>query len=374
MIPCGQVVSPMRLLEPFTLGSLVLRNRIVMAPMSRSRSGPGGVPTPLNALYYEQRASAGLIVAEATAVSPAGVAHPQSPGLYSDEQAEGWRRVADAVHRAGGVIFVQLLHAGRASHPDLLGGEIPVAPSPIKPTGNVFTPAGVQEYVTPRELTIEEIQAVVDQFVRAARLARDAGLDGVEVHGANGYLPHQFLSDMSNRRTDAYGGSIENRCRFVLELVEALCAAWAPSRVGLRISPSGTGHGMLHSDPVETFDHLAQRLSAMGLGFLHVIEPRVTVAGLPQYLSEVTPQLRASFAGTLVTGGGYDRESGERALERGIADLVAYGRLFLANPDLPRRFEANVALNTPHEGTFYSGGEEGYTDYPFWRGSSTPPA
>jgi len=355
----------MKLLDAYEKDTLELANRMVMAPMTRSRAGKGNVPTELNATYYQQRASAGLIVTEASQVSEQGVGYPWTPGIHSQPQVEGWRKVTDAVHGAGGVIFLQLFHGGRISHPDFHDGDLPVAPSAIKPEGQVFTPEGMKDFVTPRALEASEIPSIYEQFALAAENARNAGFDGVEIHAANGYLPNQFLCDGTNQRNDDYGGSVAKRCRFVLELTESVIQAWTGDRVGIRLSPSGLFNSMSHSDPIETFDYLVERLNAYQLAYLHVMEPLMPVDDFPQYLTEVTAHYRKRFSGTLITNGGYDRESGNHAVETGIADLVSYGNLFLANPDLPKRFVSNASLNVADEATFYGGDEKGYTDYPF---------
>jgi N-ethylmaleimide reductase len=335
-----------------------------MAPMTRSRT-VGNVPSELNAKYYVQRASAGLIITEATQVSTQGIGYPWTPGIHTAKQVEGWRLVTEAVHKAGGRMFLQLFHCGRISHPDFHGGDLPVAPSAVKPEGQVFTPEGMKDFVTPRALDTGEIPGIIEHFAQGTKNAQAASLDGVEIHAANGYLPNQFLCDGTNKRTDAYGGSLENRCRFVQELTEAVCAAWTSNRVGIRLSPSGLFNSMSHSDPVETFDYLVKKLNDFNLAYLHVMEPLMPVDDLPQYLTSVTPHYRKLFSGTIITNGGYDRTHGNRAVEDGAADLVAYGKLFLANPDLPKRFERNSRLNAPDEKTFYGGDERGYTDYPF---------
>jgi N-ethylmaleimide reductase len=355
----------MKLMTPMEIGGLRLPNRILMAPMTRSRSVDRGIPTALNAVYYAQRASAGLIITEAAQVSAQGVGYPWTPGIHTDDQVAGWRRVTDAVHEAGGRIYIQLFHCGRISHPDFHNGESPVAPSAVRPAGEVFTPMGMKAFETPRPLETAEIPEVIDQFARGASNAAAAGFDGVEIHAANGYLPHQFLCDGTNRRTDGYGGSVENRCRFVLELTEAVVGAWDPRRTGIRLSPSGRFNDMDDSDPVTLFDHLVGRLDGFGLAFLHVMEPLMPVDHLPQYLTQITPHYRRIFSGPLITNGGFDGDSGEAVVAGGHADAVAYGKWFLANPDLPERLAKRAPLNEPDESTFYGGDEKGYTDYPF---------
>jgi len=346
------------LLTPVKIGSLQLPNRVVMAPMTRNRAGEGNVPTPLNVEYYVQRASAGLIVTEATQVSPQGVGYPRTPGIHSNEQVAGWRRVTTAVHEAGGRIFLQLWHVGRISHPSLQpGGALPVAPSAIAAQGNAVTFTGLQPFPTPRALATDEIAGVVRQYAEGARQALAAGFDGVELHGANGYLIDQFLRDGTNRRTDRYGGSIENRTRFLEEVIDAVVAVWGAERVGLRISPRGDFNDMSDSDPAALFGHVAAVAGRKHLAYLHVVEPVGTAEPL-------APRLRAAFNGPVMLNGGFDRAAAEAALAAGGGDLVSFGVPFLANPDLPVRFRLGVPLNEPDRATFYGGDAKGYTDYP----------
>jgi N-ethylmaleimide reductase len=345
------------LFSPVQVGPYTLPNRMVMAPMTRSRAGQGNVPTDLAVTYYTQRASAGLIVTEATQVCQQGQGYISTPGIHSDAQVAGWRRVTEAVHAKGGRIFLQLWHVGRISHtlfqPD---GAAPVAPSAIAAEGSAFTLEGPKPFSTPRALELEEIPAVVRQYAEGARRALEAGFDGVEIHGANGYLVDQFLRDGSNRRTDAYGGPVENRARFLLEVTAAVAAVWGPDRVGVRLSPMGDFNSMSDSDPETTFVHAARELSRFGLAYLHVVEPVGTTS--------VSPLLRKVFHGPFILNGGYDRETGSAALARGEADLISFGSLYLANPDLPERFAEGAALNPPDRATFYGGDHRGYTDYP----------
>jgi N-ethylmaleimide reductase len=360
------VPGGLRLLSPVQLGALRLPNRVVMAPMTRTRAGEGSVPTPLNATYYEQRASAGLIVTEATQVSPQGVGYPGTPGIHSDAQVEGWRRVTAAVHRRGGRIFLQLWHVGRISHPSVQpGGALPVAPSAIAPAGEVRTASSPVPFVTPRALETEEIAGVVRQFADGARRAREAGFDGVEIHGANGYLIDQFLRSGSNTRTDGYGGSPAHRARFLLEVTAAVVEVWGPGRVGVRLSPTSAYNDMRDDDPLATFTHAAGALSAFPLAYLHVVETRPRPeqeekAPLPY----VTPALRRAFGGPFIVNSGYDRDSAEQAIASGEADAVSFATSYLANPDLPERFAAGAPLNEPDRATFYGGGAQGYIDYP----------
>ena len=350
------------LLSPVQAGPYTLRNRTVMAPMTRNRAGEGNVPTPMMATYYAQRASAGLIVTEATQVSPQGVGYMNTPGIYNEAQTEGWRQVTAAVHEKGGRIFAQLWHVGRVSHPLLQpDGALPVAPSAIGFEGMAFTPEGPKPNVTPRALELDEIPGVIQQFVQGARVALEAGFDGVELHGANGYLIDQFLKDGSNRRTDAYGGSVENRVRFLLEVTAAVVNVWGADRVGVRLSPTGTFNGMTDSDPAATFGYAARELDRFGLAYLHVVEPLERYPGMADPVAHL---LRASFGGPFILNGSYTREAGEAAIANGEADLISFGALFLANPDLPERFAEGAPLNTPDRATFYGGDARGYIDYP----------
>ncbi|HLL84902.1 MAG TPA: alkene reductase [Longimicrobium sp.] len=347
------------LFSPVRVGPYELANRVVMAPMTRSRAAAEGVPSGLAPAYYAQRATAGLIVSEAAQVSQQGAGYVGTPGIHTDEQVAGWRRVTEAVHAAGGRIFLQLWHVGRVSHPSLQpdGGQ-PVAPSAVGIEGTTFTAEGPKPFVTPRALERHEIRGVVEQFENGARHAYRAGFDGVELHGANGYLVDQFLRDGANRRRDEYGGSVANRARFLLEVTEAVTGVWGGERVGVRFSPVSGTNGMSDSDPLATFAYATYALDRFGLAYLHVTE----AMGGPE--PRITPALRAIFRGTLIANGGYGRETAEAALARGEADLVAFGIPFLANPDLPRRLREGAPLNTPDRATFYSGGERGYVDYP----------
>lgn len=346
------------LFDPVTIGELSLPNRVAMAPMTRNRS-PGTVPTALNAEYYRQRASAGLIITEASQVCPEGVGYPNTPGIHDDAQIDGWRQVTAAVHRAGGRIFIQLWHVGRISHPDLQpGGALPVAPSAIRPAGQAFTYEGPKDFVTPRALAAGEIPGIVEAYARAVRNARAAGFDGVEIHAANGYLVDQFLRSGSNRRDDAYGGPVENRARFLLEVVDAAAAAWAPGRVGVRLSPCGGFNSMHDDDPQATFGYAADQLGRRGLAYLHVIENLETIDRFD------FGALKKAFGGPYMANGGYDRDRAVRAIADGRADLVSFGVPFLANPDLPERLRRDAPLNEADQATFYGGAERGYTDYP----------
>jgi len=355
------------LLSPVQLGPYKLPNRLVMAPLTRNRAGAGNVPIPMNVTYYAQRASAGLIITEASQVSPQGIGYPFTPGIHSPEQVAGWRLVTDAVHQRGGRIFLQLWHVGRISHPSLQpDGALPVAPSAIAPEGTASTYEGEKPFVTPRALETEEIPGIVEQYRRGAENALAAGFDGVEIHSANGYLLDQFLHDGSNQRTDQYGGSIENRTRLLLEVTAAVVGVWGADRVGVRLSPGGTFNSMYDSNPVALFSYVVSALNRFGLAYLHLVEPRLSGNAT---LDEVIPELsvnhfRPIFQGTLITAGGYDREQGNAVLASGDADLVAFGRLFISNPDLPLRFALNAPLNQYDRSTFYGGDERGYIDYP----------
>jgi N-ethylmaleimide reductase len=356
--------EPATLFSPYHLGDLALGNRLVMAPMTRGRAVDGNVPNSLAAAYYAQRASAGLIITEATQVSPQGVGYIRTPGIHSAEQVAGWKTITDAVHRAGGKIFSQLWHVGRVSHPDFHDGALPVAPSALPVEGEAYTPRGPAKLVTPRALETNEIPGIVAQFRKAAENAKAAGFDGVELHGANGYLLDQFLRDGSNRRTDAYGGSVENRARLGLEVADAAIGVWGPQRVGYKLSPYFSGYSMSDSNPIETFSFIAAQLSKRGLLYLHVSEAVAGPIAAPAGTRRATPILREAFDGTLIANGGYDSASGQAVIARGEADLVAFGVPFLANPDLPVRYQTNAGLNAPDQTTFYAGEEKGYIDYP----------
>jgi N-ethylmaleimide reductase len=354
----------MSLFAPFRLGQLELPNRFVLSPMTRSRALAANVPNPLAAVYYAQRASGGLLVTEGTQISPQGVGYIRTPGIHSAEQVEGWRAITAAVHAAGGRIFAQLWHVGRVSHPDFHGGALPVGPSAIAAAGEAFTTQGRKTLEAPRALELGEIPGVVEQFRRAAENARAAGFDGVELHGANGYLLDQFLRDGANERTDRYGGPIENRMRFPLEVVDAVLTIWDPARVGYKISPYFTSLGMSDSSPIETFSQLARELNARTIGYLHVAEHVGGPFAAPDGTTTATPILRRLFTGAIVLNGSYDYQSATAALASNLGDLVAFGKLYLANPDLPERFRRGAPLNPPVLETFYAGEEKGYIDYP----------
>lgn len=357
-------VNDNELFTPIQVGRHELPNRIVMAPMTRNRAGSGNIPRDMNVEYYAQRASAGLIITEGSQVSPQGFGYPGTPGIHSPEQVAGWKLVTDAVHHRGGRIFLQLWHVGRISHPSLqLNGMLPVAPSAIRPEGEAITHDGRKPFVTPRALEIREIPGIVAQFREGAKNALAAGFDGVEIHAANGYLLDQFLRDSTNRRTDAYGGSVENRVRLLLEVTEAVTEAWGAGRVGVRLSPINSFNSLIDSDPDATFGHVASRLNRFGLAYLHVVEK--DFGGSQTRQTYDRRALRRAFAGTYIANGGYDRARAGKSLADGSADLVSFGSLYIANPDLPERFARNAGLNIPDPSTFYGGDERGYVDYPF---------
>ncbi|WP_244927764.1 alkene reductase [Nocardioides sp. W7] len=353
------------LFEPLTVGAWTLPNRLVMAPLTRNRA-QGTVPGDLAVEYYAQRASAGLIITEGSQPTPEGQGYLDTPGFHSDEQLAGWRRVADAVHANGGRIVAQLMHAGRVSHPDNTGGQPVVAPSAVAAPNEMFTAEGPQPHPTPRALELDEIPGVVEGYVQAARNAVEAGLDGVEVHAANGYLIHQFLAPGANHRTDEYGGSPENRVRFALEVTRAVADAIGPERVGIRISPAHNIQGATEEDPAdvaETYALLVEGIAPLGLAYLSVLaDPKL----------DLVQDLRRSFGGVVIANDGFGevttREFAQEILDKDLADAVAVGRLFLANPDLPSRWQSGAELNEPNPDTFYGGGAEGYTDYPSLEG------
>jgi N-ethylmaleimide reductase len=357
-MPDAVANRPSALFQPFALGPLELPNRIVMAPMTRNRADASDAPHALNALYYGQRAEAGLIVTEATQILPQGKGYPGTPGIYSPAQIAGWRLVTDAVHAKGGRIFAQLWHVGRISHPSLQpDGALPVAPSALQPAGQAMTASGLQPFVTPRALATEEIPGLIAAYGRAARNAREAGFDGVELHGANGYLIDQFLRSSTNRRTDAYGGSVQNRARLLLEVADALVEAVGAARVGIRLSPVNPFNDISDADPAATFGHAAAELGRRKLAYLHVVQ--LGDDGRFDWLA-----LRRAFGGAFIVNGGYDLARAEAVIQSGGADLVAFAAAYLANPDLVERLRRGAPLNAPDRATFYGGDARGYTDYP----------
>lgn len=353
------------LFSPLKLGAVQTSNRIFLAPLTRCRAEPGNVPCELNAEYYKQRASGGLLIAEATSVSPRGYGYPNTPGIFNDAHIAGWQKVTDAVHAAGGLIFLQLWHVGRISHPSFQpNGETPVSASAIRPRGQVFTGSAMEDYVTPRALDISEIPGIIAEYEHGARAAKAAHFDGVEIHNANGYLLDQFLRDGTNHRTDSYGGSVENRARLTLEITQAVVDVWGADRVGIRFSPGGVFNDMHDSNPLHTFGHVLKKLEPLNLAFAHIT--RVTAQDIAHGAAEgIGPrELRPFYNGNIVANGGFTLESGNQALREGWADAIAFGVPFLANPDLPERLRKNAPLNEADPSTFYASGPKGYTDYP----------
>lgn len=350
------------LFSPINIGSIALKNRIVMAPLTRNRAGEGNVPCELNVKYYEQRATAGLIVTEATPISAMAHGYPATPGIHGEAQIAGWKKVVDAVHAKGGKIVLQLWHVGRISHPSLLpGNALPVAPSAIKPAGKAFTYQGLQDFVMPRALELAEIPGIIEEYAQATRNALAAGFDGVEIHGANGYLLDQFLRDGTNKRTDQYGGSIENRARLLLEVTEKVVAVAGADKVGVRISPLNPFNDIADSNPQALFNHVAEALSPFGLAYLHVVEGGMGGEKLPPFDFIA---LRERFDGPYMANLGYTKSRANAAIAAGNVDLVAFGVPFIANPDLVERFAKDAPLNQADPKSFYGGSEKGYTDYP----------
>jgi N-ethylmaleimide reductase len=352
------------LFSPILLGDLALANRIIMAPLTRNRAGEGNAPQDMNVDYYRQRAEAGLIISEGSQISATGVGYPGTPGIHSKAQIDGWKRVTDAVHEQGGRIFIQLWHTGRISHSSLQpNGILPVAPSALKAAGQAVTFEGFQDFETPRALNSDELPGIVADYASAAQNAKTAGFDGVEIHAANGYLLDQFLRDGTNQREDNYGGNVINRMRLLMEVVETTVAVWGGHRVGVRLSPENSFNDIRDSRPQRTFSAVAEKLSEYPLAYLHVLEGDMQ-SGERQVDYAA---LRQCFTGCYIANNGYDLESGNSVIERGDADMVAFGKLFIANPDLPTRFAKNLPLNTPDPATFYGGDETGYTDYPKYK-------
>ena len=345
------------LFDPIKIGDIQLSNRIIMAPLTRSRAiGEGRVPNALMTEYYVQRASAGLIISEATAVTPQGVGYVDTPGIWSEEQVAGWKNVTSAVHAAGGRIILQLWHVGRISDPSLLNGELPVGPSAIAAEGHVSLLRPLRDFVTPRALDLAEIPGVVAAFRTGAENAKAANFDGVEIHGANGYLLDQFLQSGSNQRTDMYGGSLENRARLMLEITDACISVWGAARVGMHLAPACDTHSMGDANPLKTFSYVARELGARGIAFICAREPQTP--------NRLGPQLKQAFGGTYIANQQLTKAAAEELLTKGEADAVAFGQLFIANPDLPRRLKLDAPLNAPKSETFYAATLEGYTDYP----------
>jgi N-ethylmaleimide reductase len=355
----------MRLLEPVHIGRSSLQNRMAMAPMTRSRASVEGIVGDSTALYYAQRASAGLIISEAINISEQAIGSPFTPGLYTPDQIEAWKKVTRAVHEKGGTLYAQLWHTGRVGHSRVKNGALPVAPSAIAITGQQhFTMEGLKDYETPHALTVDEIQQIIQDYQQAASHAIEAGFDGVELHAAFGYLPNQFLADSSNERNDRYGGSIENQNRFVLEAMHAIVAAVGENRAAIRLSPTNTYNHITHRQPVEQFSALIEQLNALPLAYLHLMKVPYSPDQFPHYPTDVIETLGSLSKHPVIANCGYTRETGEAELARGIAQMISYGTLFLANPDLPQRFEMDSELNPVDGATMYGGGDRGYIDYP----------
>jgi 2,4-dienoyl-CoA reductase-like NADH-dependent reductase (Old Yellow Enzyme family) len=344
------------LLSPITIGAWSLPNRVVMAPLTRCRASAGRVPNDLMAEYYAQRAGFGLIISEATSVTPQGVGYPDTPGIWSEEQVIGWKKVTDSVHAAGGKIILQLWHVGRVSDPIYLNGDLPVAPSAVQPAGHVSLVRPEKAFVTPRALELDEIPGIIEAYRKGAENAKLAGFDGVEIHGANGYLLDQFLQDSTNKRTDTYGGSIENRARLMLEVTDAVLSVWGPDRVGMHLAPRGDAHDMWDSDLFSTFLHVATELGKRGIAFICTREAEGP--------DSISPDLKKAFGGPYIANEKFTFESANEIISRGVADAVAFGVPAIANPDLVARFSKNSPLNSPDPSTFYGSGTKGYTDYP----------
>lgn len=355
------------LLTSYKMGDLTLKNRIVMAPMTRSRADNAeNAPTQIHATYYKQRASAGLIITEGSQVSKAAVGYINTPGIYSDAQVEGWKKTVEAVHNEGGKIFIQLWHCGSMSHPDFHNGEKPLSASDVNPNEKSYTPQGFKDTVAPKPMTLEDIQQTISDFGNAAANAKKAGFDGVEIHASNGYLFHQFFNNSSNKRSDNYGGSIENRARLLFEVLEKIKEVYPENRIGVRLNPSLHGAFGMQADKetILTFEYIVKKLNNHDLAYIHLSEPFTDVSAVPFLVSEIAKHFRPLYDGTLIINNNFDKEKGNKAIENNLADLVAYGKLFISNPDLPKRFELDAPLRAWDEATFYVPGEAGYIDYP----------
>lgn len=356
----------MKLLEKISLGKYTLKNSMAMAPMTRSRASFNGVVGDATVLYYTQRSSAGLIISEAINISKQGTGSPLTPGIYTEEQIDAWRKVTKAVHDNGGLIYAQLWHTGRVGHSLVKNGELPVAPSAVAISGQQhFTMEGMKDYETPKPLSLEEIKQIIQDYKQAASNAMEAGFDGVELHAAFGYLPNQFLADSSNHRTDKYGGSIENRNRFVLEVMQELVNAAGADKVAIRISPTSIYNSIIHQNPLEQFTLLMDELNKMPLSYVHIMKVPFPADKFPQYPTDAVETFGKLSKHTVMANCGYNRETGEAELQKGIAKMISYGTLFLANPDLPKRFALNAELNEADKATMYGGQDKGYIDYPF---------
>jgi N-ethylmaleimide reductase len=365
--PKRLLMNNQALLQPLAMKANYLKNRIVMSPMTRTRSdNHENAATKLTAKYYEQRASAGLIITEGTFVSKEAIGYINVPGIYTEAQVNGWKLVTESVHKKGGVIFAQLWHVGRLSHPDLLEGNLPLAPSALNPHDKAYTQDGFVDTVTAREMTVEDIKRTIRDFKRGAANAVEAGFDGVEVHAANGYLLQQFFNRYSNHRTDRYGGSIENRARILFELLEELKEVISPDKVGVRLNPSQ--HNMLgmmlDEESIKVHEYIVRELNRYNLAYVHLIEPQTPVDNIPYAVTQIAKHFRPLYNGYLIINSGFTGESGNKVIEDGDADLVSFGKLFIANPDLVERIKYNLPLNAADRNTFYTGGPQGYTDYP----------
>ncbi len=359
------------LLTSYKMGDLLLKNRLVIAPMTRSRANnKENAPTDLHVKYYKQRASAGLIISEGSQISKRAVGYVNTPGIYSEAQVKGWRAVTDAVHKEEGKIFIQLWHVGRVSHPDFHNGELPLAPSALNPNSKSFTPNGFKDTVTPKEMTLEDIKTTVEEFKQAAINAKNAGFDGLEIHSSNGYLFHQFFNNSSNKRTDNYGGSIENRACFFFEVLDEISKVFPQNRVGVRFNPSmHNSHGIdVDQETIPLFEHLIKKLNDYNLAYVHLSEPFTDVSQVKYAVKNIAKHFRPLYNGTLIINSNFDQEKGNKIIEDNLADLVAYGKLFISNPDLAERFEKNAPLAEWDVATFYSDtGEKGLTDYPKYK-------
>lgn len=355
------------LLESYVIGNQALKNKVIMAPLTRSRAdNKQHVPTDLHVEYYTQRAGAGLIITEGSQISKQAVGYIHTPGIYNEEQVTAWKKVTSAVHDAGGKIFIQLWHVGRVSHPDFHDGNLPLAPSAINPNAKAFTPQGFKDTVTPKAMSLDDIKTTIADFKQAAKNAKAAGFDGVEIHASNGYLLHQFFNATSNTRTDEYGGSKENRTKILFEILDELKEVWGDNCIGVRLNPSA--HGVLgmmaDEETIPTFDYLVEKLNGYDLAYLHLSEPFTDVSDVPYLVKDIAKHYRPIYSGTLMINSGFNQEKGNAIIKEGYADLVAFGKLFISNPDLPKRFSRNAPLNDWDSDTFYTQGKKGYTDYP----------
>lgn len=358
------------LIKNYKLGDIELKNRVIMAPMTRSRAdNPGNIPNDIMVEYYRQRSSAGLIITEGSQISKRAVGYINTPGIYSDEQVEGWKKITEAVHEKDGKIFIQLWHVGRMSHPDFHGGELPLSASAINPNSKSYTPKGFKDTVAPKAMTIDEIKETIADYGKAAANSVKAGFDGVELHSSNGYLLHQFFNSTSNIRTDEYGGSIENRARILFEVLDEMKKHIPENRIGVRLNPSlhGIFGTVLDENTIPTFDYIIEKLNDYDLAYLHLSEPFNDVSEVKYAEKEIAKRYRPVYRGTLMINTNFNRERGNKIIEDGLADLVAYGKPFISNPDIVERFKVNAPLNEWDESTFYVPGEKGYTDYPFMK-------